>query len=219
MSGLTITCADDIDADGPGSATTGSGGGGSFPTTSVLDNFNRANEGPPPSASWGGVIQTGNGMRVASNKVVINTAGIASAYWGTTYGPDTEVFVTIQATVTDRFCVFVRLASVGGASPTGYFVWANSTNNTLGIFRMDGGVGTRTQLGTDISQTVSQGDSLGMSIVGSTIKIYYKVGVGAWTLKDTQNDATYSAAGKIGIMAIDGSDNNGDMDDFGGGTI
>jgi len=210
---LTITAADDIDADGTGSATTGSGGGGgSFPQSSILDTFNRANEGPPPSASWGGIWENGSvGMVVSGNTCTNASNSNGTSYWGSSFGPDVEAYLTITAFGAYQG-IAARLAGTLGSSPNGYYVQGES--NSIEIFRIDGG--SFVQLGASISQTISNGDSLGISIVGTTITAYYKVGAGAWTAVGNRTDSTYSAAGKIGVRSAGTSVV---LDGFGGGTI
>ena len=41
-----------------------------FPTTGILDDFNRGNEGPPPSANWTTLVQ---GHKVVSNACTSNS--------------------------------------------------------------------------------------------------------------------------------------------------
>jgi hypothetical protein len=74
-----------------------------------------------------------------------------------------------------------------------------------------------TRLGATESQTITNGDSCGLTIIGGTLQMYYKVGAGAWTAKGTgRTDGTYSAAGYIGMgLNTDAQA----CDDFGGGTI
>ena len=46
-----------------------------FARTSVLDNFNRADVGPPPSSQWSGPHESAMGVhKVTSNQCAPNTA-------------------------------------------------------------------------------------------------------------------------------------------------
>lgn len=192
-------------------------GGGSFPTTSVLDNFNRANEGPPPSGSWGGTILSAgsHGMKVGSNQCGIDSSNPGSGYWNTTYGPNQEVYGKGVSFGSSYISLFLRLLNPTATSQTCYevYFYQGSPANTIRVYRWDSS-STNAQLGGDISQTVTDGDSIGASISGSTITVYYKAGAGAWTSLGTRTDATYSASGYVGV-AIYGAT----LDDFGGGTI
>ena len=218
---LTITAADDIDADGTGSATTGSGGGGgSFPQSSILDSFDRANEGPPPSSNWTDIIYQGadGGLKVVSNVVVFGTGGASmSSYWNTSFGPNYESYATI-ADIGSGSGVFELWTSLSGlassATLNGYAIYFSVSASTITINRVDSG--SLTALGGTISQTFSNGDSIGMSKVGSTITIYYKASGGSWVSVGTRTDSTYGT-GKIGLRLE--SDSAEKADNFGGGTI
>src|SRR2546426_7508013 len=68
-----------------------------FPTTGVLDNFNRANENPLGNGTWTNPWATGDGnLRILSNVVAVVSGGFSDAYWSAaSFGPDAEAFVTI----------------------------------------------------------------------------------------------------------------------------
>src|SRR5688572_22948208 len=110
--------------------STATGGGAcSFPCTSLLDDFNRTNEGPPPSANWTtGVDGSTGGFAVSSNTAVAQDGSFSSAYWNaTTFGPDTEVYVTMVNTFGASCCgyrLYLRLASAGTSGVDGYIVQA-----------------------------------------------------------------------------------------------
>ncbi len=188
-----------------------------FPTTSILDAFNRADENPLGNGTWSALSIIGGTARLklVTNQAAGTTAGLNSNYWSAaTFGPDTEVFATIPTLSGNTHDVYLRLANAGSASVNGYMVEADALGGTVTVYRID--ASTPTALGAPISQTITAADSLGASIVGSTITAWYKVGAGAWTSLGTRSDATYSAAGNIGA-SIDGT--TGRLDDFGGGTI
>src|SRR2546426_2494783 len=67
-----------------------------FPTTTILDNFNRANENPlSDGGKWTNPLISGEGARVlTSNAVPIN--GTNSGYWSdSTLGAHQEGFLTV----------------------------------------------------------------------------------------------------------------------------
>lgn len=69
-----------------------------FPTTPILDNFNRGDEGPPPSANWTTVTWSDGGLKVLSNAAVpeATTTGDYIIYWNaSTFGPNLEARFTI----------------------------------------------------------------------------------------------------------------------------
>ena len=199
-----------------------------FPTTGILDNFNRSNEGPPPSANWGecfgGIVGE---WKVVSNQCVVDslTNGIAINYWSaSTFGPDTECHCKIVTKPPDnegRYIVlFVRgTGHTGdGSNFDGYEVAFFPADDDLSmIFRIDNTVGT--QLGETIWQDIENGDSIGIEIIGTSnnIKAYYKPASGAWTqMGSTQSDGTYTGAGAL-LLSTNRAESV--VDDFGGGTV
>jgi len=191
-----------------------------FPTTSVFDNFTRANEGPPPSASWtNDVLGSGaSGLEVVSNQLAHGLGiGRKDNWWNpATFGPDTEVYALI-GTITGSQCrLYLRLANPGTASSVdGYLYGVNHIGGPANaVYRIDNSV--LTQLGASESVTWANGDSIGISMAGSDLLTHKKTG-GSWADGVTRTDATYSASGNIGV-ALEDTD-TATLDDFGGGTV
>ena len=194
-----------------------------FPTTGVLDNFNRADEDPLANGTWSGAITSGGEQcRIVSNAVQGRaTAGhVGTSYWGGTFGPDSEVFIDITtraATAGDKAGVFLRIVNPGTASVDGYIalIRFDVAGDLIRVLRLDNAV--ETQIGSDInvSPNFVSGDGFGMSMVGSTITLYKRLS-GTWSSLGTITDATYSAAGNIGVDS-EAPDFVGD--NFGGGTV
>lgn len=195
-----------------------------FPTTSILDTFDRANEGPPPSANWSSAIGAlGGGFKVVSNACAVDglgVAGAASDYWNvSTFPANCEAYFTITTLPTDTNSVqlFARGQQLGDLTADAYSV-AIERDDTLGdtvaIVRLDNATGT--VLGTPVSVTFQVGDSIGIELVGSSIRSKYKPVGGSWSQLDSQTDGTYTGTGYIGIIA----DNTAVViNDFGGGAI
>lgn len=198
-----------------------------FPTTSILDNFNRTDEGPPPSASWDFPIGSfvPNGLSVISNTVGRTPNNFGGAYWvASVFGPNSEIYGTITTMVgsdTIDFGLVLRIQSpgsggAGGAGMDGYFVSfiRNSPNFQLQFYRIDNAVFT--QLGT--TQTPGNlvvGDKIGVQMIDDSIQAYRDAG-GGWAAYGTpETDGTYSGAGYVGLVIADPT---GRMDDVGGGT-
>ncbi len=192
-----------------------------FPTTSILDTFDRANEGPPPSSSWSSSgFSAASGWSVQSNAVGGNSAG---GMWGTLFGPDAEAYITWSTLPNNlgTFSVFLRMQQIGAATVDGYQIrWTR--NDSLPGFsqtfnRVDNAVVT--QLGSTFSDTsgaVSAGIKVGADIVDSTITSYVN-SAGTWvTSASKSGDVTYALAGSIGGTF---SNSVARGDDFGGGTI
>jgi hypothetical protein len=179
-----------------------------FPATSILDDFNRANEGPPPSSNW---TDISNGLKVVSNVCVGN---VASAYnvsrWNTSFGPDTEVYAKLN-NISAYIQLFLRMAS---DFSTGYSLFVETTT-IIRVRRYTGG--SPTQIGSvTLATALVVGDLVGLEIIGSNIKVYTKQS-GVWAQRgDTVVDSTYSGAGYIGAAIYHTVQQ---IDDFGGGTV
>jgi hypothetical protein len=187
-----------------------------FPTTAVLDNFNRANGAL--GASWtSGFYGDGTTLGVNSNQLANSATAWAGSYYNVaSYGPDCEIYFDIPTKDTGGSASFVLWLRAGGTltgNPTGYYMTCDG--GVWSIRRADG-TGSDTQLGSTFFQTITNGDSLGFSAVGSTLTAYYKAGAGSWTTLTTRTDSTYSAAGKL---VIEIQSNIVRLDNFGGGTI
>lgn len=185
----------------------------SFPTTSILDFFDRSNQGPPPSTNWTtGWRPSSTGFQVDTNQCLGSAVGDNTQYWNVAnFGPDVEVYATVKSgSSANYYGLSARLVAEGTAGVDGYEVVL--FNNEVLVRRFDDNA--ETTLGAAFSQTFTLGDSFGMSIIGSTITVYYKVGAGNWAALGTRSDSTYSAAGKIGMRS-----ENVAWDDFGGGTV
>jgi hypothetical protein len=197
-----------------------------FGSSAVLDNFNRADTNPPPSASWSqGCIQftASTGIEVSSNTVRRGSLVATyrqGGYWNpATFGPDSEVFFTVPTIPTvdfDGFSLYARLVSIGSGTTDGYAVTVfrnGGVFNNWQIERIDNGVPTT--LGAGFTQAIAAGDSVGLEIVGSTLTAYHKPSAGSWTSLTTRTDSTYSAAGNIGLEILGPNER---ADDFAGGN-
>jgi hypothetical protein len=194
-----------------------------FPTTGIIDNFNRGDEDP---VSDGGKWSLGpddfgaNTLRLATNELR-PTVGVtnANAYRNDQdYGPDTEVFTTIGVIPSTAVLLYARLVDIGAGTTDGYACYFNfsGTDDAL-ICRVDND--SLVGLGSAITPAApyAAGDKLGLECIGSTISAYVFQS-GAWSLLGSRTDSTYTAAGKIGVKISDTS-TNARVDDFGGGTV
>lgn len=179
-----------------------------FPTTAILDDFNRTNEGPPMT----GWADFANGFKVLSNQMAGNAAAQNTSYLNSfSYGPDVEAYATMEVLpgAGVAFQIFVANTSFNG-----YLTSANTTGD-YAIYRLDGGTATSIKDGT---HTWTAGDSLGMTVSAAGVaSIYYKTGAGAWTLLDSIADGTYT---NITNYALGSTcyDTTFRADNFGGGN-
>lgn len=178
-----------------------------FPTTPVIDDFNRADTGPPPSASWT-TYSTYAGHKVVSNQLQASANNSWSHYTAQDFGPDCEVFVTCVTASPGAFMPTLRATDIGGVGTEDSYIFYIATG-TGGIYRDDNEVSTL--LGSTFSCSLTTNDQVGLSAVGTTLSAY-KNGV----LLSTSSDTTYQSAGKIGLYNQISGDTS---DDFGGGTI
>ena len=96
---------------------------GSFPTTAVLDNFNRANTGPPPSSSWAGPIQPGHAQLRVDTNACVPVGAEGQAYWsGASFGPDQEVYARVPAFNNAYVGLWLRVSNPNASNLTGYVV-------------------------------------------------------------------------------------------------
>lgn len=110
-----------------------------FPTTGVLDNFNRTNANPLDGSWTNGWWDNGN-MRLVSNQLQGTTANKwnGARYNAATYGADCEVYIEFISGA-DEFEICLR---VGGteANPDGYELLTKpDTDGRAKIVRIDDG--------------------------------------------------------------------------------
>lgn len=203
-----------------------------FPSTPVLDDFNRATEGPPPGANWSTPSNADAGLTLASGVCVppfSNDEG--QAVWTPLSGlQDTEVFAD---TVANPNCLYYRLAlytriqnadnlESGCYALFAYFNPPNPTVITLDIY-YDGDFSS--------SQAIVPwvlGDSFGLRVITESSSLmrlyaYHKPAEGAWVQIHSFGDTVFKfASGGVG-MGITGNDSEVDSfstaDNFGGGTV
>ena len=183
-------------------------------TTSVLDDFNRSNTGPPPSASWDGPVASGEGgLKVVSNALAPNASGSpCSSYWKTAFGAPCEVYATITNNA-GTFELYCRLSDVETSTQDGYGIYIDPANGIV-IFKVING--TYTQLGDAVSATISNGHKYGLTAIGTTLTLWRDTGSG-WSSVTTRTDSSITGGGYIGALIYSAA-GTARLDDFGGGT-
>ncbi len=186
-----------------------------FPTTGILDNFNRANEGPPPSTNWTNIL---NGLKVVSNqcKGNVGSADNISRWNATQFGPDAEAYATVietaDGTGAREIDIYVRADADRNPS---YFLSIDPYNETLSLWRKNA-AGSAFQIGISRSRNIVNGETYGLEIVGTTLSVYVKPSGGSWTFLFSETDTNITAAGYVGLNVYG---TNMIVDDFGGGTV
>ena len=181
-----------------------------FPTTPILDNFNRPDATLyPTDGIWGGQLRsdTAASQRIASNQCTFSSGGVNSNYWpglASLGAPATcEVYVTIVS-LGNNVEICARVRDPGTAGWTGYLLdYANATGTWV-LFTHD--AGGFHAIGAGIVTPLGVGDQMGMALDGSTITIY-KNG----TSIGTRTDSTYIQTGYLGLCGVSAS-----FDNFGG---
>ena len=192
-----------------------------FPTTGILDNFDRANESPlNNSGAWGGNIRSASNrrMRVVSNRCAnSNTGGNDSdqSYSTQFAAGNHEVYTTYITSSTDvnrGLMLFVKISSAFPPAASGYWLeWEG--DGELRIYRLD--ASTSTQLGATESLTApTNNDVVGLEALNDTngtLNVYLN-----GTVVATRTDTTYK--GQAGYIGIGQAHDPARMDDFGGGV-
>lgn len=184
-----------------------------LPSTSILDDFNRADESPL-AGGWTLPVWSGGGnVRIVSNSVTYITGDYGDAAWTTAPANDQEsyiTFTTLTATGAPVAAVFVRLTTLGGFSVRGYELSADVNAGTIELKTMSPSFTTLAS--TNI--TLQSGDSLGIRAVGTTITGWRKPSGGSWTQILSATDSS-ETSGRIGFAIYQGTFV---VDDFGGGN-
>ena len=182
-----------------------------FPTTGILDDFNRTNEGPPPSADW---VTVDNGHKVVSSQLVPNSDAYSESYWNQSFGADMEAYVTIVTKESVGNSIVLQVRTQPADSYKSYYLLVNSLagTDTILIRYWNGSSGST--LAT-YNQEISAGDSVGISAIGSTITAWYKASGGSWTELGHVTNTSESRAGYIDIA---NDSVTPVFDNFGGGT-
>jgi hypothetical protein len=185
-----------------------------FPTTGILDDFNRANQGPPPSASWANFRP--NGLIVQNQAVTGATQQVENKdHWAATPAADQEVYITI-ASIPDPNAgeYFEVLGRLDPVAYTGYSVYGGfvGVDGVMQIIRYDDEFNW-TALATYLG--LPKFTKIGLQIIGDVLSAWYYFG-GAWVLAGSVTDNTYTG-GKIGLL-ISASNTFPVGEDFGGGS-
>jgi len=194
----------------------------SFPTTAVVDAFNRADENPLSDGSAWSNPGAGLGvtaLQLSTNQAASGTGSSASVRdVGTT--PNLEAYMTVT-TLPGAAGVSVGLFTRStGADATwdGYEVAIVHDTGAWALQRVDNAAPTTFASGTFTGGALAAGDAIGMTSIGSTHTVWLKRAGGEWTKAGTGVDATYSAHGSIGMLVAP-ADATVRYDNFGGGEV
>lgn len=189
-----------------------------FPTNpTVIDAF-AAPSGPPIGAPWNlNKIQGGgdNGLQSSGGGVVSSPAS-GNGFVDTVYGPDCEWYLDVLVLPSGGSYYFLvaRLKDQASATFDCYgLIYIVGAPNTWQLRRYDNG--SSTVIASSTAVTLSIGDGIGLGVVGSQVTGYARQS-GVWSAVLTVVDATYPAAGYMGLEI---GDTSAQLDNASGGTV
>jgi len=179
-------------------------------STGILDNFNRANGGL--GTNWYGITP---GYAIVSNRVDIGSGD--AIFWGTQFGADQEVFVTLTNIDTAGAEHDLLLKSQSGTTWTSGVieVWYDPSAHIVQVWTYSSSQGW-VQRGTNISVTFVNGDQFGAHATATGIVEVYRNNTLIGT-RDASSWTHTASGGYIGLWFIGSS--NALFDDFGGGSV
>lgn len=190
----------------------------SFPTTSVIDNFNRADGGL--GAAWQADSAGDSALAILTNQIVGVANLAAAAYTVAKYANNQEAFVDVPVVdATAGAFVQLNLRADGLALNNVYFLrYHHDTGQWEFRKRVAGGASA--QFGTPVTQAITAGDTIGFSVIGSTLTAYRKTG-GVWTqIMQTVDSSVPGTGGDlIGMQISSGASALARLDNFGGGVV
>lgn len=190
---------------------------------SVIDNFNRADEGPPMT----GWTDIDTGFQVIANKAApSDSGGINSAYWNTAMtSRDVEVFVTLDVEPDSggETHLFARLDPT--APKDGYRLtldhWGPGVIDSWRLEYLINNVSF--DIFDDTPRTWGSGDKVGLRCLGREISVWHLPVGGRWVRLAVATDANISGASptdKLGLHNFQpGLPIDERYDDFGGGVL
>lgn len=184
---------------------------GAFPSSNVLDSFNRANGvvGSP----WSGAT---SGFAIVSNRLDVGSGG--TIFWADrSFGANQEAFVTLSTIDpnAEEINLLLKSQSQSGWQSGAIFVWYIPAQNQISVWTYAAAQGW-VQRGSVISITLSNGDRLGARANASgQVEIYRNNSLVA--TRSITGWPHVASGGYIGMWLVNAS--NQLLDDFGGGDV
>lgn len=193
----------------------------SYPTTILLDDFNRANESPLSAAGmWTASVDGTAAPNLDTNAVVGPTNGtFYTMRTDASYNADQEAYMSIPILppATGRLCsLFLRLqaANIGTSTFTGYQFQCQESSGSFACRIYYQSAGSATQI---VITTISlaAGDKIGAQAQGSKLR-FLKYSSGSWRVFLQATHASISTGGFVGFCV---QGNVVKIDDFSGGNL
>jgi len=190
------------------SSSSSSGSGGGFPTTNVLDDFNR------PDGQLGGqwLVDTPGAYTIAGNQLAYSTGDPGVMIWPAQFGATQEAFITFGTVESTDMEHELILKSQGGMVQECESIQVDYTSGGVDVVRCTGG--NFVYIGT-VNVTFSVGDQLGARARADGMVEIYKNGTLLQTL-DANAWPFAKGGGRIGFASY-GVMKAGAFDNFGGG--
>lgn len=175
-----------------------------FPAAPLIDDFNRADEGSPPSAEWGN-FPGKNGFAVVSNTIIAEDSDSYS-YYLTQFQPE-----NLEA--------YARISQVPPSGPYAeYIIIGNSLDDGYGVGYVGGSVtiidkASYAYLGSTVKGTLVDSE-IGLRYMSGVLSAYYRPPGGAWSEVLTATVAITQPS----YVYIWGADTSG-LDDLHAGNI
>lgn len=194
------------------------------PTTSLLDDFNRA-DANPLNGNWAAFSAfAANPLKLLTNRVVGSAGGTNASYYTVSCGPDCEVYDTVLGLETvdgqPHETLFLRVANpTSGGTYNAYRLIINfRSGGTLDEWFITKIVaGSSTTIAGPVSNDIAINDKIWFNATGSLLTGYQQVGgAGSWNQIIQVTDSAVTAAGFLALALR--SVNVNAADDFSGGT-
>ena len=186
----------------------------SFPSTSILDTFNRANGGI--GSAWSGNTA---GYNIDSNQLSVDYHGSNNdVYWkNEPFGANQEAYVTftqVDSAGDEQILLLKSQSNITWGDGVLEVVY-RALNNRVEVVTWDWPQGW-VQHGADIPVTFADGDTLGArALADGTVEVY-KNGT-LLAARDITSWSHYADGGYVGLWFIGAED--AVLDNFGGGTL
>jgi glucose/arabinose dehydrogenase len=179
-----------------------------FPTTSILDSFNRANG--PLGAPW----TTTSLMSIQGNALQVTGPGAISVFSASIFGPDQECYLTLGTIPANPTEMDLMLKVQGLTGDTGHIeIWYDKANQRVVISTFHPTAGWQ-QWGVLSGVTFAAGDRLGGRAFATGVVEVFKNGAKLGQVSVT-GWPFYALGGRLGLtMGATGAV----LDDFGGGN-
>lgn len=200
-----------------------------FPTTPVLDAFNRADGAL--GANWTSPVVTAEATPTISANVVIGPASVrGSAYWNVATYLDSEAYWTVPAGATglsDLF-MYARGGNFGTGTECNYGLFWQQSSATVFMRRRYNAANVL--LNTVAGQSLAVGWQLGIRVqtIGGDYEVtaWVDPNIGTSSLIGTYTETggvtsfpLLSVAGNIGLGLFGSGTTTRAVDDFGGGAV